>query len=81
MIIKLNGKSQDIGDCRDLSELIKKRDLSNKTLVIEYNLRIIPKESWSSVVINEKDNIEIVSFVGGGWYEWYIEDSREGNKK
>jgi len=66
MIIKLNGKSQDIGDCRDLSELIKKRELSNKTLVIEYNLRIIPKESWSSVVINEKDNIEIVSFVGGG---------------
>ena len=66
MIIKLNGKFQDIGDCRDLSELIKKRDLSNKTLVIEYNLRIIPKESWSSVVINEKDNIEIVSFVGGG---------------
>ena len=66
MIIKLNGKSQDIGDCRDLSELIKKRELSNKTLVIEYNLRIIPKESWSSVVINEKGNIEIVSFVGGG---------------
>ena len=66
MIIKLNGKSQDIGDCRDLSELIKKRDLSNKTLVIEYNLRIITKELWSSVVINEKDNIEIVSFVGGG---------------
>jgi len=66
MIIKLNGKSQDIGDCRDLSELIKKRDLSNKTLVIEYNSEIIPKESWNSVVINEKDSIEIVSFVGGG---------------
>lgn len=72
MIIRLNGKSQEIGECKNLSELIEKRDLSNKTLVIEYNSEIIPKESWSSVVINEKDSIEIVSFVGGGWYEWYI---------
>lgn len=66
MKIKINGKQQDAGDFTSLLDLVEGRGLSKKAIVVEYNYNIAPKEKWHEIILNEADNIEIVSFVGGG---------------
>ena len=50
----------------NLAEFILNKGLCAKKVVIEYNLRILPREKWSNTHLQENDKIEIVSFVGGG---------------
>jgi sulfur carrier protein len=66
MKIKVNGKEQDVAGLNRLSELIESKGLFQKAIVIEHNYNIIPKEKWQEINITEGDNIEIVSFLGGG---------------
>lgn len=66
MILRINGEEVDIARCNNLLELINAKRLKREAIVVEHNRRIVFKEHWHEVVLNEKDNIEIVSFVGGG---------------
>ncbi|MCX5709726.1 MAG: sulfur carrier protein ThiS [Candidatus Omnitrophica bacterium] len=66
MKIKINGKSEDIEKKLNLAQLISEIGLCAQHIVVEHNLRIIPKEEWGGVDLRELDSIEIVSFVGGG---------------
>ena len=66
MKLKINGKEQDATGIANLSELIKGKGLSAEAIVVEYNCNIAMKEKWDEIVLCEGDNIEIVSFVGGG---------------
>lgn len=66
MIIKINGKEEKFAGKIKLSDFISSRDLSCDKIVIEHNLRIVPKEEWPEITLEEHDNLEIVSFVGGG---------------
>ena len=66
MILKINGKEDNVAECRNLLDLIESKGLHNKAVVVEHNYKIIKKEQWKDTILGEKDNIEIVSFVGGG---------------
>lgn len=66
MTIKINGKVQTVDNKINLLELIKSMGLSSDRVVTEYNFRIVPMEERAGVVLEENDNLEIVSFVGGG---------------
>jgi len=66
MIIKINGKDETVGKKLNLAELVAAKKLSPEKIVIEYNLRIVPRDEWRNVILRENDHIEIVSFVGGG---------------
>ena len=64
--IKINGKNENVEEALNLWELAINKKLSPERIVIERNLRIVPKEEWKEVVLEENDQIEIISFVGGG---------------
>ncbi len=66
MILKINGKSETIDKKLNLIELILHKSLVPEHIVIEHNARIVPKAEWPGIELKENDNIEIVSFVGGG---------------
>ena len=66
MKIKINGKEEAVYKKKNISELISGRGLSADHVVVEYNFRIVPKEEWHKIALNEDDSVEIVSFVGGG---------------
>jgi len=66
MILRINGQEENVPRCNTLFELISAKDLKVGRIVVEHNSGIVAKERWREVVLNEKDNIEIVSFVGGG---------------
>lgn len=66
IIIKVNGKAERLERRLRLLELINSRGLSCDKIVIEHNFQIIPKEEWHKIDLQDNDNLEIISFVGGG---------------
>jgi len=67
MKVRINGKEESLPDVvMTLRELVINKGLIPERLVIEVNLKVIPRENWVTVSLRNADHIEIVSFVGGG---------------
>ena len=66
MAFKINGNEVEI--CADLTigGLLAERKISSERVVVEYNGEILPKNAFDTTKINDGDNIEVLSFVGGG---------------
>ena len=64
--IKVNGKSLLIDRNSTVSNLMKKLDISLNKVAIELNKKIIDKKKLIKITLNNKDNLEIVHFIGGG---------------
>ena len=46
--------------------MLKKLDIAAEKVIIEINLEIIEKDKYSETKIKENDNVEIITFMGGG---------------
>ena len=66
MKIKINGKEKAVDKKKNIAELVSGEGFVPEHIVVEHNLRIVPKEEWSGVILSEDDSVEILSFVGGG---------------
>ena len=62
----LNGDEIEVDVDLTLQSLLNSINNTNKMIVVEKNLNIVPKEEYESCYINDGDKIEIVSFFGGG---------------
>ncbi|MEN6621628.1 MAG: thiamine phosphate synthase [Smithella sp.] len=64
---RINGKEELISEnSPTLQELIINRGLLPQKVVVEVNLKIIPREQWPNIQLQNNDHVEIISFVGGG---------------
>lgn len=61
----INGKKEDFENI-NLNDLIEKYGIKKDFVVIELNGEIIPKDNYEEVYIASDDNVEVISFVGGG---------------
>ncbi len=66
MVIRINGKDETIDRPKNIMELIVGKGLVPEHIVVEHNFRIALKDEWFDIRLEENDNIEIISFVGGG---------------
>lgn len=66
MNIRINGKDEMVENSGSLADLVEYKGFKKNSIVIEHNLNVVPKEQWSDVILSDGDNLEIVSFVGGG---------------
>jgi len=64
--IYLNGKSLFLPKGTSVYKVIKKNKLQPNKIAIELNKRIISKNKISKIFLKNKDQIEIVHFIGGG---------------
>ena len=64
--IQLNGKKVTIKSEFSLLDLLKRYNLNNKKVAIEYNGSIIPKANYKKKKLKNNDKVEIVHFIGGG---------------
>lgn len=62
----LNGEEFFSDKVINLLNIIEYFDYNSSLLVLEYNHFICPKKDWETIIINDKDKIEIVTIVGGG---------------
>jgi sulfur carrier protein len=66
MEITCNGETKQIPPKITLGTFIRDLDLNPDTIVAECNGRIIKKEEYDSLVLQEGNVLELIRFVGGG---------------
>lgn len=64
-MVKINGEPLDIAG-RTISEYLADTDYDAKRIAIERNGDIVPKAAYDEVILEDGDELEVVSFVGGG---------------
>jgi|TARA_B100001142_G_C14027244_1_gene536698 thiamine biosynthesis protein ThiS len=64
--IQLNGKYISLKKNISISQLLKKYKLNEQKIAIELNREIISKQKYNKIILKDKDNVEIVYFIGGG---------------
>lgn len=66
MKIILNGEETNFDKIITITELIEHYKLNPKTVVIELNEEILPRDMYGVTQVSDNDRIEMVVFVGGG---------------
>ena len=64
-MVKVNGEEKDIA-CKTLAEYFETTKYDMKRVATEINGEIVPKAQYAQTVLKDGDNVEVVSFVGGG---------------
>ena len=64
-MVKINGNHYDL-DGKTLEEYLESSAYDRKRVAVERNGAIISKAEYCVTVLKDGDEIEIVSFVGGG---------------
>jgi sulfur carrier protein len=65
VVIKVNGQDYDVSDGADINALIAAHHLTAEKVAIELNRRLLRRERYDTV-LKPGDQVEIVTFVGGG---------------
>ena len=65
MTVKVNGDERDLPDGETLRALVGRYKLVPEKVAIELNRRLVRSEKYDTP-LNHGDEIEIVTFVGGG---------------
>lgn len=66
MKITVNGEERDAPDGSLLSALIESLGISCSRVAVERNREIVDPGVYDKTTLSEGDQLEIVSFVGGG---------------
>ena len=66
ILIKINGENKFVPQNISIVELLEIFKINKERVVIELNKEIIKKDRYNSTSIKENDELEIVTFVGGG---------------
>ena len=64
--IKLNGKILFIAEKTTVHSLVNTLNLPLNKIAIEKNRKILDKKNLKKIILNKRDEIEIVHFIGGG---------------
>ena len=64
--IILNGRSRSLQKTTSVHDLMRSLKLPTDKVAIELNKEIINKKSIKNLYLKNKDQIEIVHFIGGG---------------
>ena len=65
MTVKVNGEARDLPAGETLRALVARYKLTPDKVAIELNRRLVRSEKYDTP-LNDGDEVEIVTFVGGG---------------
>ena len=66
MKIQLNGEQRELAVGITLAGLLEELELESRNVAIEVNLDVVPRARHAEHVLNDGDQVEIVTLVGGG---------------
>lgn len=64
--MKVNGKEEFLSQPTPLLDFLRERGCRPETVAVEIGGSIVPKAQFASTTLMADDEVEIVSFVGGG---------------
>jgi thiazole synthase len=65
-MMQINGKNLDVPPGRTLSDLLLDQGYKPEQVAVEHNGGIVPKETYTQVILKDGDVLEILHFMGGG---------------
>lgn len=68
MTLIINGETKEFNDSSSLQNIITDLQIENKVMAAAVNMNIVKKDEWSSFIPKNDDKIELLQFVGGGWF-------------
>lgn len=66
MRLMVNGREVESAEGLSIAGYVAAQKLTPERIIIEYNAEIIGRERWETILLNEADRLEILTFVGGG---------------
>ncbi len=64
-MVRVNGEERDLAG-RSLADYLEASGFCPERVAVERNGRIVPRAAYDETVFREGDEVEVVSFVGGG---------------
>ena len=64
-VVKINGENLPVAG-KSLEKYLMDAGYDAKRVAVEVNGEILPKSKYGSTYFKDGDNVEVVSFVGGG---------------
>ncbi|MEX0379937.1 sulfur carrier protein ThiS [Leuconostoc sp. MS02] len=66
-MITVNGKTNTVAHAgQSILELLSLLEVQTARVVVERNGAIVTRETYDSLLLEDQDDIEVISFVGGG---------------
>ncbi len=62
----VNGEEIKLNKPIKVSEYLEKNGYRKDAIVVELNMKILPKEEYENTILEDENKIEIVHFMGGG---------------
>jgi len=62
----VNGEAREVAEGATVQDLLDDLGRHPRTVAIEYNGLILPRERYASTTLSDNDRLEIVGFVQGG---------------
>jgi thiamine biosynthesis protein ThiS len=66
MKLQVNGKPVELPDGSTVAALLEQLAVEPAKVAVERNQDVIPRRTWAEARLAEGDQVEIVTFVGGG---------------
>lgn len=66
MQIRLNGEARNLDKGVPISVLLDELGLDRDRVAVELNRRILKRAEFEDVTVDDGDEVEVVTFVGGG---------------
>ena len=66
MTIQLNGEPFDVRGPVTISALLDLLDIDSRRVAVEHNTKVIKRDAYPQTTVQDRDQVEIVNFVGGG---------------
>jgi sulfur carrier protein len=64
--VTVNGNEREAADGASVADLAASLGLDARNIAVELNRTIVKKTEFGSTVLRDGDQVEIVTFVGGG---------------
>ena len=64
-MVKINGEELNMAG-KTIAEYLATTNFDPKRIAVERNGDIVPKAKYGETILKDGDNVEVVSFVGGG---------------
>ncbi len=64
--MRVNGKETELKSSITLAEFLAAHNYRAELVAVERNGQIVPRTEFGAAVLKDGDELEIVSFVGGG---------------
>jgi sulfur carrier protein len=64
--LTVNGETMELARGTTMAGLIAQLELDTRKVAVERNREIVPRSTYGAVMLEARDELEIVHFIGGG---------------